>query len=288
MGKKGSELDIEGEFQDENTQTLARIHLKIGNEKNEKTFLINKTKKRFFNYIQLVPPVGIFSPSFMYLIDGQPSQRRHFVDRILSKIDADYRHRLANYETGLRKRNKLIQKAPSMDELKDQLPFWDHYLVEQANYIVSQRLFFEKYFNDNKNVDNKSFSINYVSNEISFKTLAETMEKQFFLKKTLVGPQRDEFNIFLETGEEKKNIHKFGSRSEQRLSLLWMVMLEIKLYHDKLLRRPLLLLDDIFSELDIENRALILRLIKNHQTIITTTDKQIADLLEVPYSLIEL
>lgn len=85
-----------------------------------------------------------------------------------------------------------------------------------------------------------------------------------------------------------KNIHMFGSRSEQRLGVFWLKLNEIHFYEEILKKRPILLLDDIFSELDIKNKKLVLDLIKQYQTVLTTTEIELLDLADMPKTVINL
>ena len=253
-----------------------------------KVYFVNRIKKRFLDYSTLSPFVAIFSPNFIYVIDGQPSDRRDFFDRIIGSVDIEYKKRLANYENCLKKRNKLLEVEKNIDKLKEELVFWDNYLIDHASYIVKKRWEFVNFLKNNKKLDSKTFSLDYQPNEISPHRFAETFEKQLYTRKTLVGPQRDIYEIYIGEEENKKNVHKFGSRSEQRLSLFWILLNEIKLIQEVTKQRPILLLDDIFSELDSINKALILKLIKNYQTIITTIDPNVIDLIDTPHTIIEL
>ncbi len=249
-----------------------------------KVYFINKVKKISREYQKNSFPAVIFSPNLMFVIDGDPSERREYFDSIIGSFDNEYKKRLSNYETGLRKRNKIIEKEIDKNKLKENLKFWDNYLIEQADYLVSKRQDFCEFLNSNPKVDSKNMKIIYEPKILSHITLADTFEKQFLIKRTLVGPQRDNFEIFL----NDKNVHKFGSRSEQRLALFWIILNEIKLYEEKLNIKPLILLDDIFSELDINNKKVILSLIKNHQTIMTTTEKEIVKEIECDFEIIKL
>ncbi|HLL61381.1 MAG TPA: hypothetical protein VK338_06710, partial [Candidatus Nitrosocosmicus sp.] len=114
-------------------------------------------------------------------------------------------------------------------------------------------------------------------------------------RRTVVGPQRDSYEIFMNNPASKpgetsdsKNVHKYGSRSEQRLALFWIVLNEIKLYEEYLKQKPVILLDDIFSELDESNKSLVLNLISDYQTIVTTTEDKILELTDVPNTVIKL
>jgi DNA replication and repair protein RecF len=80
-------------------------------------------------------------------------------------------------------------------------------------------------------------------------------------------------------GDELRDVHAYGSRGEQRLAVLWMKLAELSFIHEKTHDRPILLLDDIFSELDSAHRALVLSLIKNQQTVITSAEEDILEIV---------
>lgn len=284
-----TKTEVEAFFtKDEDEKLQFRVSLNSAETVN-KIYQLNKIKKRAADYLRDASAVVIFSPSFMYLIDSTQAHRREFFDQVISLIDPEYKKNLINYETGLRKRNKILESARDIDKLPAELSFWDDYLIKEADYIVKKRDELAEFLNSHKSLESKIFSITYTKNIISHHTLAENFKRQFYLKKTIVGPQRDTYEIYLKDGSEEKNIHKFGSRSEQRLALFWIVVNEIKLYEDALNRRPMVLLDDIFSELDLTNKALVLKLIKNYQTVVTTTEHEILSLIgDIPHTIINL
>jgi DNA replication and repair protein RecF len=271
-----------------------RIHLS-----NQSAFLkacfVDKIKKRTFDYALLTTPAVIFSPNMLYIIDGEIAERREFFDDILSILDKEYKKRLSNYTNSLKRRNKVLEKVTDISQLKDQLVFWDTYLIEEASYITKKREELVEFLNNHPTIQDKSFSIVYLKNEISKKTLEDTFQKQLYVHKTVVGPQRDNYEIHISnpastphTKSFTKNVHRFGSRSEQRLALFWIVINEIKLYEESLKKKPIILLDDIFSELDESNKALILNLIKDYQTIVTTTEMRVVELSDVAHTIIQL
>lgn len=280
--------EVRGEFIEDNEKNIYRIILKE-EENSEKSFFINKLKKGMGEYLKNVTPVATFSPSFIYVIDGTPGERRSYFDVIISSYDFEYKKRLVNYENGLRKRNKVLEIYKDMIKLKEELFFWDEYLIKEAYYLNEKRQEFCDFLNKHKKIDNKVFSLNYLPNKINHDSLAKTFQHQLYVRKTLVGPQRDIFEIYLAKESKDINVHKYGSRSEERLALFWIVINEINLYADKLKKRPIVLLDDIFSELDIDNKTLVLKLIKKYQAVVTTTEKEVLSLIDdIPHTIINL
>lgn len=249
-----------------------------------KHYLFNRVKKRLHEYVRYSMPVVVFSPSFLYVIDGQTQERRMFFDRMISRISNTYKRRLGYYEQALRKRNKLLEKISDVRHLQEQLVFWDMYLIKEAQYISEKRKNLADFLNQYPSLDDKHLKIEYRKNEISKETLTATFEKQRLIKKTLVGPQRDIYELHI----DGKNVHKYGSRSEQRLTLFWIVMNEMRLYETMLKQKSLVLLDDIFSELDASNKSLVVDIVKNYQTIISTIEEEFVDDLLFEKTLIRL
>jgi DNA replication and repair protein RecF len=162
------------------------------------------------------------------------------------------------------------------------------YLVEQASYLTKVRQQYVDFLNQHQKVDSKKFKIDYLKNEFSWQGLKKAEELEKRIKRTVIGPQKDDYAISLIQGKRTKNLHHYGSRSEQRLAVFWLKLNEIKFLENSLKSAPILLLDDVFSELDLKNKKLILDLIEKYQTIITTTEENLPELTQVEKKIIEI
>ena len=243
---------------------------------------MEKTKKGRHSYLKDLLPVVLFSPEQIEVIDRTMSYRREYFDKFLSGIDSEYKKRLTNYSQALRKRNKILELGFRNTSIKQELDFWNKYLIDQGMYLVKKRTEYIKYLNSNKNIDSKEFSVDYQENKLSLDRFSEYFDKELLIRKTLIGPHRDEYHIFMvNKSMDKKNIHMYGSRSEQRLGLFWLKINELKYLEDLFKKKPILLLDDIFSELDHSNQKLIFNLIGNYQTVITSTEKELTKLINL-------
>ena len=284
MGLNKTTASVEGICSEEDERFVYRIVLHKRKEGAEKHFFIDKTKKNHNQYLQNQIKAILFSPEQIEIIIGSPATRRNYFDKLIFYYDFEYKKRLDNYENALRRRNKILEKHYDENQLKEELLFWNSYLLEQADYITKRRSAYIEYLNQNQKLDAKEFSIQYVKNEFSRERLKDYFDEEKKWRKTLIGPQKDEFQIYM----KEKNIHHYGSRSEQRMAVFWLKMNEIR-YHEKTKeKKPILLLDDIFSELDVNNKKIILELIKKYQTIVTTTEREIIALAEVPNTIIRL
>lgn len=279
---------IESIFLENDIRTIFQIRLlRRADDRVEKQFYVNKTKKTSYQYKQFQTEAVLFAPEHIKIIDGSPSRRRNYFDAAISEFDKEYRKKLRNYETALRKRNKVLEMHESEFQLDQELPFWNTYLLEQATYITKTRENYMHYLNDHPYVDGKEFAIEYVKDEFSEERMRKVYEHEKRMRRTVIGPQKDEFIITLKNDREK-NVHLYGSRSEQRLAVFWLKLNEIRYFEDILDKKPILLLDDVFSELDEHNKELVMKVIKNYQTIITTTEDHLEDLAEIPDTVIHL
>lgn len=265
-----------------------QIVLRKVNERIEKIFTINKVQRRSFQYQKETSRSVLFSPDQIIIITGSPEKRRSYFDRVLSFYDLEYKKRLSNYEQGLRKRNKVLEFYRNEDTLKEELSFWNTYLLQQSQYVAFKRSEYIDYLNSHNSINDKMFYIEYIKNEFSYRRLEEVYEDEKRYRRTIVGPQKDDFNIYTVSTEDKHSIHHFGSRSEQRLGIFWLHFTELKYCEEKLKKRPIILLDDIFSELDMHNKKLIIDLITQYQTILTTTEEEIVELANIKKSIIRL
>ncbi|MFA6081098.1 MAG: DNA replication and repair protein RecF [Patescibacteria group bacterium] len=275
---------VEAKLEESKTKDVSslRIDLTIGDFGLNKTYFLEKTKKGRHSYLKNLTTVVLFSPEQIEIIDRTMSIRREYFDKFLSGIDSEYKKSLNNYNQALRKRNKILESGFNNQNIKQELDFWNKYLIDQGLQLVNKRSEYTKYLNSNRNIDSKEFFIEYKENKLSPERFNEYLSKELLIKRTLIGPHRDEFNIFMiGKSKDKKNIHMYGSRSEQRLGLFWLKINELKYLEEFFKKKPILLLDDIFSELDHNNQKLIFELIGDYQTILTSTEKELTKLIDL-------
>lgn len=269
---------ISGLFVDNNQEIELMINFDNKGNRLEKKYYLNKVNKKLKQFLNETTNSILFSPQQLEIITGSPEDRRQYFDKLISGYDIDYKKRLINYENALRKRNKILESYKTEKNLKEELFFWDDYLEDQASYINKKRTEYINYLNQNPKIDDKKFSIKYLASELTRRRLKEFFSREKQYRRTLIGPQKDDFQIQVVENSYQKNLHLFGSRSEHRLGIFWLKLNEIRYYEKHFKKKPTLLLDDIFSELDLGNKKLILALIKEYQTILTTADPEILKL----------
>lgn len=275
---------IEGIFEGKQLDYRFKVILTVREESLQKSFLVNGSKKRHLQYSQDQTRCVLFTPQQIEILTGSPQKRRDYFNKFISLYDYEYKKRLDNFDSGLRRRNKILEHHRDKESLRDEIVFWDDYLIEQGSYLTQKRGEYVDFLNKNNKIDSKLFTVNYLKNEFTKEKATKMLDIEGRVRRTLFGPQKDDFQISL----QEKDVHRFGSRSEQRLTILWLKINEI-LYHEQTVKKqPILLFDDIFSELDSKNKRLVLSLVKKYQTVATTTDREILDLAKVKHEVIEL
>ncbi len=221
--------------------------------------------------------VVFFSPEDLSIIKNGPAERRRFVDMELCQLDSFYLYNLNHYNKIVNQRNKLLKDMYFNPQLKDTLNIWDSQLVSFGSKIIERRRMFVGQLNEiiygiHKKLsgDREELIIKYEPDvEIDdFETiLKKNQEKDIKLKQTSVGPHRDDFSFM--TGNI--DIRKFGSQGQQRTAALSLKLSEIEIVKKITKDTPVLLLDDVLSELDSNRQNYLLNSIGNIQTIITCT-----------------
>jgi DNA replication and repair protein RecF len=254
---------------------LTRGQINLGTDHPErvarKRLLINGVGKRLIDFSGVFKVV-LFAPQDLDLVTESPTLRRKFLDSVLSQVDREYRRALLSYDKGLRQRNRLLFRIREEGLSRGSLTFWDSLLIKNGNYLTSQRANLLDFVNHSPDFNGEDFSVAYDHSAISESRLAAYAAEEVAAATTLVGPHRDDFCLFLKKKKVSRPLDRFGSRGEQRMSVLWLKLAELAFIEKQSDGKPTLLLDDIFSELDEAHRSVVTKLTQSQQTIITTTD----------------
>lgn len=263
---------IEAQIKDDNDSKKLTVIFAERGAYLSKKFLINNVARRHIDFAAQFFTV-LFTPQDIEIITDSPSLRRNYINSILSQASREYRQNLNVYEKGLRQRNRMLYdlKEGRKEYKRADFDYWDEILIRNGSYITQKREEFVKFINSSKK-EMFDFKIFYDKSTISTERLFKYHFQEQAAGVTLVGPQRDDF-IFNFPKTERK-ISEFGSRGEERLTILQTKLLEIEYIKKESGTNPVLLLDDIFSELDSENIDKIYGFIKDQQTIITTTHRE--------------
>ncbi len=258
------------------------------NKNSKKEVKINKQKlikrSELFGGINIV----LFAPEDLRLIKDGPQLRRQFIDREISQIDIGYYNLLIEYIKILNQRNKLLKKAEYNASLMDTISIWNEKLSNIGSKIIIKRQEFIKKLNKisqkiHKNItnDKEILDINYISNiskqnamnydkiYSEFNNLLILNEKKDLKRGfTSVGPHRDDIKLFI----NNIDVRQFGSQGQQRTAVLSLKLSEIEFIKNEIEDTPILLLDDVMSELDTKRQHDLIMSTKNIQTIITSAD----------------
>lgn len=256
---------------DDVTLEITLTRGEIGGEKVVgKRLLINGVSKRQMDFVGNLRAV-YFGPEDLLLVTGSPSLRRDYLDMVLEQVDRDYRRANLIYDKALRARNKLLLKKRDVGEVSpSEMEYWDNLLLENGPVLTKKR---EELIDFLNQLDGSGRKLIYDKSLMSVSRLAQYSQEEVAAGVTLVGPQRDDFSFEI----DGRDLEIYGSRGEQRLVVLWLKLGELEFIAQKSLTRPLLLLDDIFSELDHSHRHGVLKVIPKQQTIITTTDLHLVE-----------
>jgi len=246
-----------------------------GKKVSKKRYLSNgvaKMRKDFIGHLKTV----LFEPRDLDLIIGTPAVRRDYLDFIISQVDLEYDRSLLSYQKGIRQRNRVLTFIREGRGKLMQLEFWNRLLIKNGDIIRSRRDNFINFANNILNTDHKSnlpkYHLIYTPSPISEKRLEEHQAAEIATGNTLVGPHRDDFEVYQDSnGEKERDLATFGSRGEQRLAVLALKLVQLQFIKQETQEKPILLLDDVFSELDQYHDQLVMQLISGQQAIITTT-----------------
>lgn len=268
---------IKGKVTGEETETLEAVFAFLPSQNGEpyfqKRYLINDIPKRRFDFAGTLPSV-LFTPEDLEIIIASPSIRRNFLDTVLEQTDREYRLALSSYTKALRQRNALLELSRETGRRNiEQFSYWDDLLIRNGQLITRKRAGFIDFMNQ-EDKPLLAFSVQYDHSTISSERLAQYEHAEMGAGVTLVGPHRDDFFVTIPVGADARDVRSFGSRGQQRLVVLQLKLLQIRFMEQALGERPLLLLDDIFSELDSSHIAHVLSLVGKQQTIITTTHEE--------------
>ena len=221
--------------------------------------------------------VVFFSPEDLSIIKNGPAERRRFADIELCQLDSFYLYNLNNYNKIINQRNKLLKDMYFNQNLKETLNIWDSQLVSYGSKIIERREAFADQLCEIIGDIHKKLSGGKEDLIVKYEPdvriddfesrMKENQEKDIRFKLTSTGPHRDDFS-FIVNGID---IRKYGSQGQQRTAALSLKLSEIELVKKMTKDTPLLLLDDVLSELDSNRQNYLLNSIGDIQTIITCT-----------------
>ena len=232
-----------------------------------------KKSGELFGIVHLI----FFSPEDLSIIKNAPSERRRFINLELCQLNKLYYYNYVNYNKALNQRNVLLKQIGANPALKNTLDMWDMYLIQYGKCLIEERESFVAKLNNivkgihehltgGKEVIEIGYERNVSINDYE-KMMAEKRDKDLRYQTTQVGPHRDDL-CFCINGID---VRKYGSQGQQRTAALSLKLAEIELVKSTIHDTPILLLDDVMSELDSNRKHYLLDSIKDIQTIVTCT-----------------
>ena len=271
MGRVEVVMEDEGE---EVKLTVILTRGEIGGKRVAKRrYLINDIGKKKEDFVGILPTV-VFRPEDLELMDGSPSLRRRWFDGVLVQGRSEYQRSLMAYEKALRRRNRVLEAVREGEVSKYQLAFCDGLVIKHGQIITEMRDKLVRYIND---VFSRSdlfagLRIEYDKSLINERRIKQYEREEILAGHTLVGPHKDDFVVLSVDGEER-DLSVYGSRGEQRMAVLGLKMGELLYLEEVFGKKVILLLDDVFSELDDEHSGEVHRVMLERQVVVTTTKK---------------
>ena len=280
LNKENAIVEIEYQKSDRE----GNIKIELG---NKKSIYINDIKIKRLSELLGKINIVIFKPDDINIIQGDPQNRRRFLDILISQLRPTYMHTLSLYQKTIEQRNNYLKQIREENKDENMLEIWDEKLAEYAIKINKYRNEFlekikEKIYKIHKEItnDKEEIKIKYISDcedkNKYLKLLKERRKLDIIKGFTTKGIHRDDFEIEI----NNKDLKTYGSQGQQRTATLSLKLSELYVIYDEIGEYPILLLDDFMSELDKSRRENLIKNIKQKQVIITCTDKIVLENLD--------
>ncbi|PTM16458.1 MAG: DNA replication and repair protein RecF [Bacteroidetes bacterium] len=280
---------VEGDFRG-SIRASFTVGCNYSRGQGKKMFVNDSPLEKLSDLIGRVPVV-VMSPEDLKLTRDGPVERRSFLDSMISQVDQRYLRDLLEYRQVRRQRNKLLQDAGGRwSVIRDSLEVWDRQLAERGAAIIQTRAAMLERFAEYLATEYRTVSGLMLKPTLRYRTIAEewgdaaelteifmrrleeVRERELEREQTLVGPHRDEIVFYL----DDMDIRKYGSQGQHRLFSMALKLAQLSVYTDELDDLPILLLDDLFGNLDQQKTETIVKALARHrgQTFITAASEQ--------------
>lgn len=267
---------------DDGTESKLEIVSELQPRKR-RAYFHNDVRTPLASYVGILPTVA-FLPQDLLLFSGTPGERRRFLDQLLSQVSPAYFDDLSSYQKILQQRNALLKRIASGQDDPGALGIWDLELAMKASAITLMRLELietlnmslleeiqrlgESWNSADIRYERKSRSRNQqdLKDEI-VELLRSTRERDIILQSTGTGPHREDWQVY----RDNRSIPSFASRGQERVAVLALLLLEVSFVELRRNEKPVILLDDAFSELDDEHQEALIDGFKGHQVLMTST-----------------
>jgi DNA replication and repair protein RecF len=276
-----------------NAETKNKYNLNkfsISYAKNKKTIVVNESKLLKIADLLGIFTVVFFSPDDLYIVKGNPSLRRKYLDSELCQVSPKYYYYLQQYKKSLLQRNRLLKEIRQKGFKKNNLDIWNIQIAKYGAWLIIRRYEMLKKIRPLARLTHRKLADGAEELEIIYKSSLNVKEEQFNLEElenyfisqlelsldedilkgfTGKGPHRDDFEVRV----NGYNLKEYGSQGQQRTAALSLKISEVEFMYGETGEYPVLLLDDVLSELDKKRRDQLLKLVSDRiQTFITCTD----------------
>lgn len=269
------------------------IEIKMHQDK-AKRIRINKTELTNYRELSSGLNVVVFTPEDLRIVKDGPQERRNLIDNSINQLKPVYNYNLNKYKKILIQRNNLLKSSRFKKNITDLLDIFDLQIAKIGTSIVLERnRYIKELAIQSREIHcqvtkgAEDLGLDYLSNvpllesreEVEteyLKLLKKTVKRDLEYGSTEIGPHRDDMGIYL----NRKDARIYGSQGQQRTIVLSLKLGEVKIIKEDRGLAPLLILDDVFSELDQERKTYLINQFKNMQTLITTTDYDDLKILE--------
>ena len=245
----------------------------------QSAFFLQDRSVSLLEFIGFLPSM-IFLPESLDLFTGPPRGRRSFLESLLTQLQPSYAARRMAYERVLKQRNALLRSVAMGTAQPEALDPWDREFAVSAYGILVERMNFVRRLSESLSAEVQTLGERWSSTVLEYlptltgTTIEEFIEqlrmhrqKELLNEGTILGPHRDDWQI-LADGHE---ISSFASRGQQRTVLLALLFIAVRLFTSVRKERPVILLDDVLSELDQRHQCALFSVLKDHQVFLTTT-----------------
>ena len=269
-----SEAHLELSARDDTFYDKINVHLK----KNMKKWItVNSMPIKKIGELFGVLSIVLFAPEDLQLVKSGPSERRRFIDLEMCQLSKIYYYDLKQYHKILKQRNNLLKEIQKNKSLKETLFVWDSQLIKFGGKVIKQRQsYIEEISALAGNVHDKItggaerleiiYRPSVLISEFE-KKIKKNIDRDIFYGSTGIGPHKDDISFFI-NGYDARD---YGSQGQQRCAVLSLKLAEIQIIKNEKNTNPVLLLDDVLSELDEKRQSFLLDSIKDIQVIITCT-----------------
>lgn len=274
---------IRASVQNDTDEVLSLELVSQVSPRKQKACFINDVKVGISQMVGTLPTV-IFLPQDLELFTGAPSARRSFLDQLLCQVSPEYMQTLMQYHKIIKQRNSLLRSIADGVARRVDLGIWDEQAAHTGAIVMLRRLelcemlqctFAEELHSLGEDWDDVHIVYLRTGEARDLENATQEMrtlfshfqERDIILRSTTIGPHRDDWNVLV----DKRDISTFASRGQQRTALLALLFLEVSYLELQRGEKPVILLDDVFSELDDHHQMSLLQSLQQHQVIITTT-----------------